>query len=106
MAVKRKWPTDITRSLAVSFIIVISAIHLIVFWIICFARHFVQYEWMPHVDLFCCRERIRGKDIRVPDRVFMVQPENPHEHLIRTKTHIESSPLQREFCGQRALTVA
>lgn len=54
------------------------------------------------------QERIRTKDVRLKDRVFLVPPENPSHYLERTKTHMESTTggLQNSFTGQRSLTVA
>lgn len=46
------------------------------------------------------RERVRGKDVRVEDRVFLVTPQAPPGYdLYRSKT-------QENFTKQRAMTVA
>ena len=61
---------------------------------------------LTHTLSLSCRERIRGKDVRRVDRVFIVRPDNPQEHMMKTKAQVEASPLQVQFCTQRAMTVA
>lgn len=56
--------------------------------------------------IFFCyyRERVRAKDIRVEDRVFLVTPEPPEGHMNRTKTQMNLGP-RGNFTSQRAVTV-
>lgn len=50
------------------------------------------------------KERVRAKDVRVEDRVFLVAPEHPDNYMIRTRTQLNVGP-QQDFTSQRALTV-
>lgn len=52
------------------------------------------------------QERIRSKDLRPEQRIFIVTPESPNYSLQRTKTHLERSNMSKHFAGQRSLTVA
>ena len=51
-------------------------------------------------------ERIRGKDVPVADRIFLVQPDRPGDALQRTTTYMDRSSLPQARLQQRALTVA
>ena len=51
------------------------------------------------------RERIRAKDVRPEDRVFLVQPQHMNEYVDRTKSHLSRSNTQNEFTQRRAITV-
>lgn len=52
------------------------------------------------------QERIRAKDMRPEDRVFIVPPEGPGHYIHRTKTHLQRSDPHVHYQHQRALTVA
>ena len=52
------------------------------------------------------QERIRGKDLRPGDRVFLVQPDHPRDSMAYTKTHPRRSTTQVEFAMKRTVTVA
>lgn len=52
------------------------------------------------MSLVLSRERVRAKDVRVEDRVFLVPPQGPPgDNLYRSNT-------QENFTKQKALTVA
>ena len=60
---------------------------------------------MIKYPLFISRERIRAKDVRMKDRVFIVSPESPQRYISRTKTHMDVTGPHKQFTRQRAITV-
>ncbi|CAG2220819.1 unnamed protein product [Mytilus edulis] len=49
------------------------------------------------------QERVRAKDVRLEDRVFLVAPEKPESYMKRTKTQMNYNP-RGDYASQRAVT--
>ena len=50
-------------------------------------------------------ERIRGKDLRPDERVFLVQPEMPADHMRRSKTYMAKNSVHPEMAPHKSITV-
>ena len=63
----------------------------------------LQNVYAKFTSIFTChllifRERVRAKDVRLEDRVFLVTPEPPEVYVGRTRAQID-------FATRRAATV-